>query len=191
MSRTRRIVAGGAAVVGITIGAAAIAGAVTSQDTTPTTEAESDDVQDPQLDGSIQAPETEGQSEADEAAGLEGLATISPEDAQAAAIAAVPGTAGDAELENENGSVVYEVPITAEDGTATEVKVDAGNGDVLASETDDEGEEADEGDEADEADEMDEVDDDDEAESEDDEDESEDDEADEVDEGSESSSSQG
>lgn len=149
MSRTRRIVAGGAAAVGITIGAAAIAGAVTSQDTTPTTETESDDVQEPQLDGSIQAPETEGQSEADEAAELEGLATITPEEAQAAATAAVPGTAGDAELENENGSVVYEVPVTADDGTVTEVKVDAGNGNVLASEADDDGEEADEADEAD------------------------------------------
>ena len=156
MSRTRRIVAGGAAAIGIALGAAAIAGAVTGQ-TTPT-EVDADDTQEPQLNGSVQVPDDESMSEADEASQLEPLAGVTADDAMAAATAAVPGTAGDAELENENGSVVYEVPVTADDGTVTEVKVDAGNGDVLATETDDEENEADEAD--DEDDDEDETDDD-------------------------------
>lgn len=47
---------------------------------------------------------------------------------------AVPGTAGEVELENENGSVVYSVEITA-NGITADVMVDAGNGKVLAQDT--------------------------------------------------------
>ena len=43
----------------------------------------------------------------------------------------MPGTAGPATLENENGNVVYGVTIT-NGATTTDVKVDAGNGKVLA-----------------------------------------------------------
>ena len=46
-------------------------------------------------------------------------------------LAAVPGTAGTATLENENGNVVYSVIVTTSTG-AVDVKVDAGNGKVLA-----------------------------------------------------------
>ena len=49
---------------------------------------------------------------------------------------AVPGTAAQPELENENGSVVYGVEVTKADGTVVDVKVDAGNGEVLAREAD-------------------------------------------------------
>ncbi|MGB3683380.1 MAG: PepSY domain-containing protein, partial [Rubrobacteraceae bacterium] len=63
-----------------------------------------------------------------------------------------------AELGNENGYVVWEVEVAAQDGTLQEVKVDAGNGKVLAQETGDnegsekgEANEANEGPEANEA----------------------------------------
>lgn len=104
--------------------------------------------QDPSYTGSVPAPpegaDTEsgpetvdnGAAEVDESAALESLATITPEEATTAALAAVVGTAGVAELENENGYVVYNVSITGADGTTVDVKVDAGTGAVLAQETD-------------------------------------------------------
>jgi len=108
--------------------------AATSAD--QTTEAESsgsDEVQDPTLSGSIQAPESTSGSEADEATALEALATISSSDAESAALAAVPGgTVNSVEPGNENGSVVYQVDMTDAAGQAVEVKVDAGSGDVLS-----------------------------------------------------------
>ncbi|MDE0803517.1 MAG: PepSY domain-containing protein, partial [Acidimicrobiales bacterium] len=151
--RSKRVLAGGAAAVGLTLGVAALAGAATSPDQTaptdPTVEsttAEQDESQDPNLNGSIQTPEDESLSEADEAKALEGLAKISPADAEQAALAAVPGGTvnGAASLENENGSVVYEVDVTDANGQSVEVKVDAGNGDVLdqeAGDSEDEGSE--------------------------------------------------
>lgn len=157
--RSKRVFAGGAAAVGLTLGVAALAGAATSPDQTPptdtTVDVEQNESQDPTLDGSIQTPEDESLSEADEAKALEGLAKISPADAEQLALAAVPGTVnGPAELANEDGSVIYEMEITAADGTVTEVVIDAGNGAVLAQETgDSEGDEGNES-EADEANES-------------------------------------
>lgn len=93
---------------------------------------------DPVLHGSVSAPaEQEGAAETDasdaaESAALEALATVMPDEAEAAALAAVPGTAAQPELENEDGSVVYGVEVTQADGTVIDVKVDAGNGDILA-----------------------------------------------------------
>ncbi len=167
--RSKRVLAGGAAAAGLTLGVAALAGAATSPDqTAPTdptvdsTAGEQDESQDPALNGSIQSPEDESVSEADEAKSLEGLAKISPADAEQAALAVVPGGTvnGAAALENENGSVVYEVDVTGSDGTQHEVKVDAGTGDVLAQDngdsegdegTESEADEANEGPEANEA----------------------------------------
>lgn len=107
---------------------------------------------------SVTAPDTaDGKGEEDgteddeakEAADLAGLATISADGAKAAALAAVPGTVVESELENENGNVVYGVEIKAADGSMHDVKVDAGNGVVLA--TEDEGDESGEENEADES----------------------------------------
>jgi hypothetical protein len=101
----------------------------------------STDGQDPSYRGSVIAPsgnDSEGtdsqSSEANESKSLAGLATTKPEQAKAAALAAVPGTAGAAQLENENGYVVYGVEVTGADGKIVDVKVDAGNGTVLAQE---------------------------------------------------------
>jgi len=95
--------------------------------------------------GSIQAPpeneadddERSELSESDEAAQLQPLAKIDAQRAQDAALAAVSGTVQKVELGNEGGYVVYEVKISTANGVV-EVKIDAGNAEVLAQEADDE-----------------------------------------------------
>jgi uncharacterized membrane protein YkoI len=91
------------------------------------------DERQPQYTGSITVDEAqyEGVSEADEAAVLQTKATITGAQAEAAALAANPGTAVvKAELDNENGVLVYSVEL----GNGMDVKVDAGNGKVLHTE---------------------------------------------------------
>jgi len=88
------------------------------------------DEQVPSYDSAIRVDDTqyEGASEADEAAALAGLATITPEQAKAAALEAHPGTTAlKVELDNENGALVYSVELD----NGMDVKVDAGNGAVL------------------------------------------------------------
>ncbi len=137
-SRTRRLLFSGAAALGVAAGAAGIAGAATggSAGSSPPPTASAD--REPAYTSSVTAPEgSESQSEADETATLQGQATVTSEQARAAALAAVPGTAAEPELENENGNVVWGVEITRADGTVTDVKVDAGNAKVLAQESED------------------------------------------------------
>lgn len=88
------------------------------------------DEQMPIYTGSISVDQTatEGMSEADETATLQSQATISAADAEAAALAANPGTtAVKTELDNENGVLVYSVELS----NGADVKVDAGNGSIL------------------------------------------------------------
>ncbi len=90
-------------------------------------------VQSPSYTGSIAVDQkaTEGMSEADEAAALQGKAKISAKDAEAAALAANPGTTVvKTELDNENGVLVYGVELS----NGADVKVDAGNGKILHTE---------------------------------------------------------
>ncbi len=68
--------------------------------------------------------------EQQESVKLQKLAKITPQQAQQAAEVAQGGKASNVKLENENGSVVYAVVIGN-----TEVKVDAGNGRVLYTES--------------------------------------------------------
>ncbi len=76
----------------------------------------------PQYPCSIKVPEPEP-------ADLASLAKITPDQAKAAAQAARPGfQVKQVELENENGCLVYDVEFV--DGW--EIKIDAGNGKVLA-----------------------------------------------------------
>jgi len=96
-------------------------------------QSEADQVQEPSYTGSTSVDEAkyEAVSEADEAAALQGQATISAEEAQAAAEAANPGTtATKVELDNENGVLVYSVELD----NGLDVKVDAGDGSVLHTE---------------------------------------------------------
>jgi uncharacterized membrane protein YkoI len=91
------------------------------------------DEQQPQYTGSITVDDSqyEGMSEADEAAALQDMAAISSAEAEAAAVAANPGTTVvKTELDNENGVVVYSVELS----NGMDVKVDAGNGEILYTE---------------------------------------------------------
>lgn len=87
-------------------------------------------VQEPAYTGSVRVDQaqTESLSEADEAAALQDQATITATDAEAAALAANPGASVvKTELDNENGALVYSVELSS----GADVKVDAGNGAVL------------------------------------------------------------
>jgi uncharacterized membrane protein YkoI len=88
--------------------------------------------QTPSYTGSITVTDTANLSEADEATALAGQARITIEQAKAAALAANPGaTVVKAELDNENGALVYSVELS----TGADVKVDAGNGAILHTDT--------------------------------------------------------
>lgn len=153
-STVKQVIATGTLVTALALGSTGVAVATTGAASPPANSGTSE--QDPSYVGTIPAPsdgtadagETEGAegpdgtegtegtddtaAEAAESASLSGLAKVSPEAATAAALKAVPGTAGAAQLENENGYVVYGVEITAADGSVVDVKIDAGDGSVLA-----------------------------------------------------------
>ncbi|MBA2534448.1 MAG: PepSY domain-containing protein [Rubrobacter sp.] len=144
---TRKLVVGAATAAALIVGgAAAIAAGQAPQTTADETKQE-----DPSYKGSIQAPSGDAErndaeenakgseneaggdgSEAAEDQQLQSLARIDRAQAQQAALKAVPGTIKDAELGNENGYVVWDVKVAADSGSLQEVKVDAGNGQVLA-----------------------------------------------------------
>lgn len=111
-----------------------------AQVTTQTEDAEQDaEEQDPSYTGSIQVPEGSVElNEADERAALQSLATITADEASQAALAANAGTTvASVELDDENGSLIYEVTLSS----GVDVKVDAGTGDILATDqADDESE---------------------------------------------------
>lgn len=71
-----------------------------------------------------------------EKVGFAEMAKISLDSAVNAASQAVPGQVLGAELENENGYLVYGVEILKADHQIADVKVDAGNGKVLKIDTD-------------------------------------------------------
>jgi hypothetical protein len=62
---------------------------------------------------------------------------VTAEESKAIALERVPGTVEEVELENEDGFVVYEVEVRAEDGSEHEVIIDARTGEIVAVETDD------------------------------------------------------
>jgi len=128
--------------IGLAIGSIGVAAAATGNDrTAPPSTKPAAEVEDPPLTGSIQVPAgDESTGEKGEAAQLAGLATVTPERARDAALAAVPGIAGKVELDNENGAVVYSVEITDSAGAEIDVKVDAGNGRILDRQSADRGE---------------------------------------------------
>ncbi len=134
--RLKRTLSAVAVAAGLGVGAAGVANAVSGGGRTATPDAATTtQAQDPSYKASVQIPEGSTENDQAEAAALQAAAKISPDQAKQAALAAVPGTAGKVELENENGNVVYGVEVTA-NGTTTDVKVDAGNGSVLAKDAD-------------------------------------------------------
>jgi uncharacterized membrane protein YkoI len=78
----------------------------------------------------------DGAAEKQENAALAGKAKITKDEAVKAAQTDQPGsTVQEAGLENENGNLAYEVKMSDQSGKTVEVKVDAGNGKVLAVES--------------------------------------------------------
>ncbi len=129
----KKLIAGAAAAAILTVGAggtaiAASQGALLGQENEPV------------VTGSVAAPAETETNDANEGSGndaaetskLQGLAKIDSAAAEQAALNAVPGKVQKTELDNENGSVVYSVQIMVKDGTLQEVKVDAGNAQVLS-----------------------------------------------------------
>jgi uncharacterized membrane protein YkoI len=138
--RFKRRILGAAALAVLLLGSLGI-GVVMAQQNTPDVapvaaqQEDGPDQQEPLYGGSIAVDQAqqEDTSEADEAAALQGMATISPEEAKAAAAAANAGTtAVMVELDNENGVLVYSVQMS----NGLDVKVDAGNGQVVHIEQD-------------------------------------------------------
>jgi uncharacterized membrane protein YkoI len=76
-------------------------------------------------------------TENQEAQALQQYATISQQTAVNVALNEIPGTPVKVVLENENGNVVYSVEILTSSGNM-DVKVDAGNGQVLGIDTNNE-----------------------------------------------------
>ena len=148
---TKKIAVGAAAAAALIVGGGA---AIAAGQATETTAGETKQ-EEPSYRGSIQAPsdaESNGAkedakgpenetsddgSEAAEEQQLQGLAKIDRSQAEQAALKEVPGTVKEAELGDENGYVVWEVEVAADDGSYREVKVDAGNGQILAQEAED------------------------------------------------------
>lgn len=117
--------------------------AFAGSDNTAKTADQEQDEQEPKYDSSISVDEAryEGLSEAEEAKALAPLATITEDRAVEIAEAELGGTASEVELESENGALVYEVEVGGQ-----EAKVDAGNGDILHIENNDDDTEADDDD---------------------------------------------
>ena len=67
------------------------------------------------------------------------LAKISVREAEAAALAAVPGKVITTKLESEDGYLAYSVKIRQDSGAVAELEVDAGDGKILGQESDDDG----------------------------------------------------
>ncbi len=139
--RSRWLSAGATAVaLGAVVTGTALAQPESTPADGPTVQDSSEDEveeQDPALNGSIPFADDESESEADEADRLSELDELIGEDAAIDAATAEGGIADGASLENENGTVVYEVEVTRKDGTVEEVTVDAGNHKVLAREDED------------------------------------------------------
>ncbi len=89
--------------------------------------------------GTVSAPDQSGTS-------LQDAAKIDQAAAEQAALKAAPGTLHETELEtSDNGYVVYDIEIAGDDGKNHEVKVDAGNGEILHQDLEDEADESDAG----------------------------------------------
>jgi uncharacterized membrane protein YkoI len=113
-------------------GATSVHAQVVTATTQPT---KADDVNgdqnEPQVKSSIQTSDSSTEvNDTFEAEQLKSLAKISDAQAKASAEKSAGGTATTVKLESENGNVVYSVTVNGK-----EVKIDAGNGSVLRTET--------------------------------------------------------
>ena len=80
---------------------------------------------------------TDKKQDSAESQKLQSLAKVDQAAAEKAALGAVSGTVKNADLGNENGYVVWDIEVADQGGKVTDVKVDAGNGKILAQEAGD------------------------------------------------------
>ncbi len=133
-------IAGLVLVGGTALGGVAVANANTTGTPSPgTAQSKQGEQQEATVKGSVSVPEAATEvPDAEEAAQLAKLATIDTKAAEAAATASVPGSSVvRTDLGDEDGFLVYDVSVKDGAGAVTEVKVDAGNASVLASEAGD------------------------------------------------------
>lgn len=120
-------------IIGLALLAGTIGGGIALAQTPSGSGSGQDQIETPAYSGSISVDQaqTEGMSETDESAALQGQAKITADQAKAAAEAANTGAkAIKVELDNENGVLVYSVELD----NGLDVKVDAGNGSVVHTE---------------------------------------------------------
>jgi uncharacterized membrane protein YkoI len=79
----------------------------------------------------------DGDDDGDDAPVDPAEATVSQADAEAAALAEVPGTVRSSHLEREDGGLEWDVDVTADDGTRHDLQIDAETGQILEHDTDD------------------------------------------------------
>jgi uncharacterized membrane protein YkoI len=102
--------------------------------------------QKPAIKGTIPAPEAKGEEKkVAETKRLRGLAKIDEAAAKKAALDTVPGEVKKIELGDEDGFLVYDIDVLGQDGKTTELKVDAGDGTILAQENEEYDGQGDEG----------------------------------------------
>ena len=100
------------------------------------------DEQDPDYTGTATIAVDEAtlpEDEAAEAEALAALATVGQADAESAALATVSGEVLEAELDDENGFVIWSIEVRDGAGTVHDVAIDAGNGQVLGTQADEDG----------------------------------------------------
>ena len=137
MNPSKRRIYAALAGVGLSLGVAGIAGATSSssagaQSAAAVTAVTDDSSHDrtPSYTSSVTIPvAADGTKPTD--AELQAVATVTADEATAAALANTPGTAGTTELKSVAGNVVWEVDVTATAGGDYDVIIDAGNATVL------------------------------------------------------------
>jgi uncharacterized membrane protein YkoI len=131
----RKVLIAIAAAMVLLVGAGVAYAANSSSDANTGREDDGDDA----YKGSVSAPDQNDSS-------LQQVDKVDQASAEQAALEAVPGTVHEAELEtSDNGYVVYDIEIAGDDGKNHEVKVDAGNGEILHQDLEDEADESDAG----------------------------------------------
>ena len=131
---TRKVLIAVAAALVLLVSAGVAYAANNASETTTGSDDEEDSYK-----GTVFAPDQSGSS-------LRELAKVDQAAAERAALEAMPGTVHEAELEtSDNGYVVYDIEVAGDDGKNHEVKVDAGNGETLQQDLEDEADESDAG----------------------------------------------
>ncbi len=159
LNRTTKLVGTAAAAVGLLLGAAGVASAVSgptevsAQPAISQTAPDNDTIDTNEANDANETPEQEAAEDAAEQELLNSF-SVSPDQASQAALAVVPGTVDEVEIDNDGASPVFEVEIIDANGQEVEVTVDPNTGDVIDHVVEGPDDEANEGPEANEANEA-------------------------------------